>query len=622
MRFSWSRTILLAACLLMAPCVVALQFPPAATIAAQWPFDVVTGTTTPDVSGNGNTATLVNAPTTVAGIAGTGLQFNGSTQNLTAADSASLDVASGSFSAAAWVKPGAATAARILNKWDGTKGWILDINTTTGGAAAAGYLRAKLSDGTTTIDYSLSGPVATGTWQHIAVTVDRTAKQLKLFLNGVQIGTTQDLTTLTGSLTNTALFGMGTIPATTGNYYNGVLDEPILYKRVLTGAEVASLATMPPPAPTGLTHVNGVNQVTLNWTASAGATTYAVLRSRTSGGPVADPYVVIASGVSGLTYTDLTAAYPGTYYYVVEGVAGSTPSSNSNETPGTPLPIPVTALPNTGLQTNENGATTTFTITFNVPAPAGGSTVTVTTSDVTEGVPSSPGLASTPVLNGGGQTIGFSVNVTAGTSPSITVLVTGVDDALVDGPVPYQINVTATNIAVPIPPVMVTNNDNDTAGITYSQTSGIVTSEDGTQASFWVVLNRQPFGTVSWSLTSSNTNEGTVLPGSLTFTNGNWSTAQTVTVTGVDDTVLDFTQPYQIVPGTLTFTDPKDQAAFQASGVTSAPTVFCENLDNEVPPALPTVWGGGCGLMGAELLLPWISALALRRRRRTSLPAS
>ena len=41
------------------------------------------------------------------------------------------------------------------------------------------------------------------------------------------------------------------------------------------------------------------------------------------------------------------------------------------------------------------------------------------------------------------------------------------------------------------------------------------------------------------ALSSSDTTEGTVGPASLTFTTANWNVAQTVTVTGVDDAVVD-----------------------------------------------------------------------------------
>ena len=54
-----------------------------------------------------------------------------------------------------------------------------------------------------------------------------------------------------------------------------------------------------------------------------------------------------------------------------------------------------------------------------------------------------------------------------------------------------------------------------------------------------MVLNTQPTADVTIALSSSDTTEGTVGPASLTFTTANWNVAQTVTVTGVDDAVVD-----------------------------------------------------------------------------------
>ena len=49
------------------------------------------------------------------------------------------------------------------------------------------------------------------------------------------------------------------------------------------------------------------------------------------------------------------------------------------------------------------------------------------------------------------------------------------------------------------------------------------------------------------ALSSSDTTEGTVSPASLTFTTANWNVAQTVTVTGVDDALVDGAVAYTIV---------------------------------------------------------------------------
>jgi hypothetical protein len=105
-------------------------------------------------------------------------------------------------------------------------------------------------------------------------------------------------------------------------------------------------------------------------------------------------------------------------------------------------------------------------------------------------------------------------------------------------------------------PVTVRFTINDTAGITVSPTSGLVTTEAGGTATFTVKLNTQPAANVTIGLSSSDTTEGTVSPASLTFTPSNWNTPQTVTVRGVDDQIVDGNVGYTIVTAAATSSDP------------------------------------------------------------------
>jgi len=364
--------------------------------------------------------------------------------------------------------------------------------------------------------------------------------------------------------------------------------------------------------PTGLMATNNINSVTLDWTASTSAATtgYTILRGTANGGP----YTALPGGTTaGVSFTDNSASNPNTYYYVVIATNATSQSMYSNQAQGDPLPPPVTALPNTGLFTNENGATTTFTVHFNAAAPAGGSLVTILSSNTAEGVVTESAFA----YSAAGGNTGIQFTVPAGFTGDIPITVTGVDDNIVDGPTAYNISVTASNMSVTIPDVNVTNNDNDTPGITFSKTGGLVTTESGGTDSFSVVLNTQPYGTITMLVSSSNTAEAVVSTGSLTFTNANWNVPQVVTVTGVDDNVLDFTVPYTIVTGALTYTDSRD------AGYASVPTPDLSgvNLDNEAIPALPHVWGGkssgsgGCGLTGLEAAL-LLALVALRRVKK------
>ena len=129
-----------------------------------------------------------------------------------------------------------------------------------------------------------------------------------------------------------------------------------------------------------------------------------------------------------------------------------------------------------------------------------------------------------------------------------TLTVTGVNDSIADGTQQVQLRssintgLTAdstydalSNVSKPI-----VTFDDDTAGFTLAQSGGsTAVAESGSTDSFTVVLNSQPTGDVVFSVTSSDTGEATVSPSALTFTTGNWNSAQTVTVTGVNDSIDD-----------------------------------------------------------------------------------
>lgn len=88
--------------------------------------------------------------------------------------------------------------------------------------------------------------------------------------------------------------------------------------------------------------------------------------------------------------------------------------------------------------------------------------------------------------------------------------------------------------------VTVTATPPGTPGIAVSETDGnTVVSEDGTNDTFTVALAAQPRSNVVIDVTSSNTDEATVSPASLTFTPANWDQPQSVTVTGIPDSQID-----------------------------------------------------------------------------------
>jgi hypothetical protein len=118
-----------------------------------------------------------------------------------------------------------------------------------------------------------------------------------------------------------------------------------------------------------------------------------------------------------------------------------------------------------------------------------------------------------------------------------------------------------------------------TPGISLSAVSGN-TNEIGTTATFTAVLNAQPTTDVVLNISSANTDEVTVSPATLTFTNANWATAQEITLTGVDDILFDGNQDVII---TVSVDDALSDDAYDAvADVTTTVT----NEDNDIAPSI------------------------------------
>lgn len=255
----------------------------------------------------------------------------------------------------------------------------------------------------------------------------------------------------------------------------------------------------------------------------------------------------------------------------------ATPVSVTNEDDDS---ASVTVAP-TSIATTENGGTADFTVVLD-SMPTASVTFAITSSDDTEGTVSPATLTFT--------TVDWNV-------PQL-VTVTGVDDAIADGSVPYTVTVHVSTsadsafAAVADQDVNVTNSDDELPGITVTPTSGIATNESGGTASVTIVLNSQPTSTVTIDLSSDTTSEGNVAVASVSFTTLNWDMAQTIVIEGVNDDLDDGDREYHIVTSDATSADPN------YSGL-SVPDITVTNEDDDTagfsvsPSAAGTTSEGG-----------------------------
>ena len=164
-----------------------------------------------------------------------------------------------------------------------------------------------------------------------------------------------------------------------------------------------------------------------------------------------------------------------------------------------------------------------------------------------------------------------------------TLTITGVDDNVTDGTQSYQIDFQISTedtkySALSLSSLRVSNKDDEVAGVEVGAISGNTTEIGGT-STFTVKLNSQPEADVTISVSSSNTDEGTVNPSSMGFSSSNWNTSQTVTVTGVDDSsdpVVDGNTSYKINLGNTV------SSSTHYNDLKSG-TLELSNTDNESP---------------------------------------
>jgi uncharacterized protein (DUF1800 family) len=127
---------------------------------------------------------------------------------------------------------------------------------------------------------------------------------------------------------------------------------------------------------------------------------------------------------------------------------------------------------------------------------------------------------------------------------------------------------------------------NSSAGVTLTESSGsTAVSEAGpTSDSFTIVLSGQPTSNVVFTLAAPAAQLSLSAP-TLTFTPGNWSTAQTVTVTAVDDSVIDGTHS-----ATIVITTASADTRYNNSPVAD---VVVTITDNDTGPAIVLAATGG-----------------------------
>lgn len=212
----------------------AMAVPPDAfvdqTLIAHWKFDDTPSDGALDSTGHGHTGACATAcPTLVTGKIGMAYQFDASAeQAITVPDSTAFR---GIFTITAWMYVSSTgESMAIMSKPQGSEtdnSWQLELRDTN---------KLSFSGGST---HYLETPanIASGAWRHVAGTWDGTRK--RLYIDGALVASVDSSITYD---THLVYLGADQNNGNTVLYWNGTLDDLRIYNRVLSPAEIATLA--------------------------------------------------------------------------------------------------------------------------------------------------------------------------------------------------------------------------------------------------------------------------------------------------------------------------------------------------------------------------------------------
>ena len=181
--------------------------------------------------------------------AGYSVAFDGTGDYLSIATNAAFNFGSGAFTVECWFYPNTISGSQCLvtNYGSSTTGFVIQMGGFTPGS---GIIDVNLSgDGP---DISSSSGLTAGTWNHIAVSGTPGATGIKLFINGIQAGSTYTGAT---SLDTSSSLLIGAVAST--NYVNGYISNV----RIIKGTALYTTTFRPP---TQLLAVTNTSLLTCN----------------------------------------------------------------------------------------------------------------------------------------------------------------------------------------------------------------------------------------------------------------------------------------------------------------------------------------------------------------------
>ncbi len=196
-------------------------------LVGRWNFD---GCNAADSTTFANNGVLQNAPACVAGKYGKAYQFDGSSQYVQVANSASLQITPAAMSMGMWVNFAGGAGENITFNKENAYEMKLD-NGPLQTAIASGSVGAWA--------WHSAGSVGTGQWIHVAAIYDGQA--VTHYINGVAVGSYPQTGTIPTTNCDLGIGARGLGCGGAAGFFHGSLDEPFLFRRALTLVELQAI---------------------------------------------------------------------------------------------------------------------------------------------------------------------------------------------------------------------------------------------------------------------------------------------------------------------------------------------------------------------------------------------
>ncbi len=304
-----------------------------------------------DISGNNNNGILEGNVTFPAGEVAQAFGLDGTTADVKVPASASLNVgAANGLTIDAWINPTDVSRQQAIVEWNNSNifGAHFYISVGPVGGDQPGTLYANLYDtgGNTHRIVSNPGLITSNTFQHVALTYDKSSGQAQLYLNGTSIASA-NLGTFTPQTSYDAYLGLRPGGSGTGFRFGGRLDEVEIFNRALSQTEIQSIVNAgsagkckPAPCPT----------ITLSPSS---------LPNGTAGSPYSQT-IAASGGLSPYTFTVTSGSLP----------PGLTLAPSSGQISGTPSATGPFNFTVTAKDANNCTGSQPYSITINCPAIA------------------------------------------------------------------------------------------------------------------------------------------------------------------------------------------------------------------------------------------------------------